>query len=155
MIISLFCAVRIRPICIPIDEPVRSRCFVDYTPFIAGWGHLQDGGKTSDVLYEKQVPVLDNAKCKERYRKLGKLFSENQFDESVMCAGILNGSRGDCQSDSGGPLMQPVRVDDVDDFRYYQTGVGSYGFGCAQSDTPTVYTRIQHFVNWIEETIKQ
>lgn len=28
--------VRIRPICLPVNEPVRTRAFVGYQPFVAG-----------------------------------------------------------------------------------------------------------------------
>lgn len=28
----------ITPICIPLNEPEKSKNFVNYTPFVAGWG---------------------------------------------------------------------------------------------------------------------
>ena len=37
--------------------------------------------------------------------------------------------------------------------RYTLLGVVSYGQGCADS-TPGVYTRVQGFLPWIKETIK-
>lgn len=110
---------RIRPICLPVDEPVRSRSFVGYNPFVAGWGRLQEGGKASNVLQELQLPILDNTECKEQYRKQGKLITENQFGDAVLCAGYLEGGKDSCQGDSGGPLMQPVRYDQSES-RYYQ-----------------------------------
>lgn len=41
---------RVNVICLPVDEPIRTRNFVDYQPFVAGWGRLQEGGKSSNVL---------------------------------------------------------------------------------------------------------
>lgn len=112
-----------------MNEPIRSRSFVDYQPFVAGWGRLQEGGKSSNVLQQLQLPVLDNADCKEQYQKQGKLFSENQFGDAVICAGSLHGGKDSCQGDSGGPLMQPVLNQDTRVHQYYQIGVVSYGIG--------------------------
>lgn len=74
--------------------------------FVAGWGRLQEGGKSSNVLQQLQVPVLANDECKEQYKNQGKLISEAQFSDVVLCAGFLNGGKDSCQGDSGGPLMQ-------------------------------------------------
>lgn len=149
-----FYVVRIRPICVPVNEPIRTRAFVGYQPFVAGWGRLQEGGKSSNVLQELQLPVLDNSECKEQYRKQGKLISENQFADAVICAGVLTGGHDSCQGDSGGPLMQPI-YDEEYGSRYYQIGIVSYGIGCARTDTPGVYSRVQHYVDWIQEKINQ
>lgn len=101
IVLILIRLVRIRPICLPVNEPVRTRSFVNYQPFVAGWGRLQEGGKSSNVLQELQLPVLDNSECKEQYRKQGKLISENQFGDAVICAGVLTGGHDSCQGDSG------------------------------------------------------
>lgn len=85
----------------PVNEPVRSRSFVDYQPFVAGWGRLQEGGKSSNVLQELQLPVLKNDVCRDRYQKQGKLLSEKQFSDRVLCAGVLTGGKDSCQGDSG------------------------------------------------------
>lgn len=76
-----------------------SRSFVGEGAHIAGWGRLQEGGRTSNVLQELQLPVLDNSECKERFRARGRLASENQFDRRILCAGDLNGGHDSCQGD--------------------------------------------------------
>ena len=91
--------------------------------------------------------------CKERYREQGKLVSENQISKSVLCVGNERGSLGDCQSDLGSALMQPVRYDEGGDYRYYQIGVASYGFDCEKTDAPAVYQSVQYFIDWIQEKI--
>lgn len=146
---------RVFPICLPVNEPIRSRSFVDYQPFVAGWGRLQEGGKSSNVLQQLQLPVLDNAECREQYKKQGKLISEYQFGDAVICAGYLEGGKDSCQGDSGGPLMQPVLNPNTRIHQYYQIGVVSYGIGCARTNTPGVYSSVQHFVDWIQDKIRE
>lgn len=76
-----------------------------------------------------QVPVLANDECREQYKKQGKLISENQFSDVILCAGFLNGGKDSCQGDSGGPLMQPVFNPPTKTHQYYQIGIVSYGIG--------------------------
>lgn len=99
--------------------------------------------------------MLENSECKTQYKKQGKLISENQFSDVVLCAGVLEGGQDSCQGDSGGPLMQPIFEPSISSFTYYQIGVVSYGIGCARTNTPGVYTRVQHFVDWIEEKVNE
>lgn len=143
----------VRPICLPLSEPIRSRNFEGYTPFVAGWGRTQEGGKSASVLQELQIPIISNAKCRELYTKIGKSLSEKQFNDAVMCAGELEGGKDSCQGDSGGPLMLPQR--DGTAFFYYQVGVVSYGIGCARAEVPGVYTRVAKFIDWIQEMVNQ
>lgn len=144
---------RIRPICLPVHEPLRSRSFLNYNPFVGGWGLSRQGGQYN-VMFEASLTVIDNESCKERYSKQRKLVSTNQFDDDgVICAGI--GHSDNCINDIGGPLIQPVYEKEIEDFRYYQIGVASYGISCKQSDTPSVYTKVQHFIDWIQDKIEQ
>lgn len=143
----------VRPICLPLDEPLRTKDFTGYNPFVAGWGRTEEGGKPSNILQQLQLPVLENEVCRTKYSKIGKLISEKQFDQAVLCAGELDGGKDSCQGDSGGPLMQPVSVDGVPNF--YQIGIVSYGIGCARPDVPGVYTRVQTFVDWIREKVNE
>jgi len=52
------------------------------------------------------------------------------------------------QGDSGGPL-QCRRTDGV----WQLAGVTSFGSGCARPGYPDVYTKIQHYLHWINKTI--
>lgn len=55
--------------------------------------------------------------------------------------------------DSGGPLMSPLIIDGQT--IYYQIGIVSYGIGCARTDVPGVYTRVQNFLDWITEKVAE
>lgn len=137
----------------PIHEPVQSQNFVSFNPFVAGWGRVQEGGRSSNILQQLQIEVLRNDECKEQYRKQGKLISEYQFGDAVLCAGNLAGGQDSCQGDSGGPLILPIFANGK--FPVYQIGIVSYGIGCARTNTPGVYTRVQHFVDWIQEKVNR
>ncbi|XP_062557292.1 uncharacterized protein LOC134222163 [Armigeres subalbatus] len=143
----------VRPICLPLSDPIRTRNFEGYTPFVAGWGRTQEGGKSANILQELQIPIISNGECRNLYAKINRAFSEKQFDDSVTCAGVLEGGKDSCQGDSGGPLMLPQR--DGVDFYYYQVGVVSYGVGCARAEVPGVYTRVAKFVDWIQQKVNE
>lgn len=141
----------IHPACLPKNEPLRSKSFVDFQPFVAGWGRTQEGGKSAEILQELQLPVLSNQVCHDRYASQRRLVTEDQFDNAVICAGVLTGGMDTCQGDSGGPLMYPEQT--AQDFRFYVIGVVSYGVGCARAEIPGVYTNVANFIDWIEEKI--
>ena len=51
------------------------------------------------------------------------------------------------QGDGGGPL-----VCEKDD-QWYQVGIVSFGIGCGRRNVPGVYTNVEAYGPWIEETI--
>uniref|UniRef100_A0A1A9WLK5 CLIP domain-containing serine protease n=1 Tax=Glossina brevipalpis TaxID=37001 RepID=A0A1A9WLK5_9MUSC len=141
----------IAPICLPYAPEFRQKSYVQHTPFVAGWGKTMEGGQSADVLQELQIPIFDNEVCRVRYEQQKRFFTENQFDEATICAGVLSGGKDTCQGDSGGPLMMPEPY--KDSVRYYLIGVVSYGIGCARPEIPGVYSSTQHFMDWIIEKI--
>ncbi|XP_050574714.1 venom protease-like isoform X1 [Bombus affinis] len=123
----------IRPICLPIDQPLRNNNFEGYHPFVAGWGTVKFGGDLSDELLEVQVPVIGNTECKKRYWPIDK----QRITTKVICAGEKG--KDACEADSGGPLMIPQQ------FTYYQIGVLSSGHNCGTVRFPAVYTRVTSY----------
>lgn len=98
---------RIRPICIATQGPLLNKQYIGYNPFVAGWGVTEEKGNPSKILQEVQLPVLENNVCKGKYQQVQRLLSEKQFNDGVLCVGVLSGGRDSCQGDSGGPLMAP------------------------------------------------
>ena len=65
----------------------------------------------------------------------------------MIMAGFPDGGYDSCQGDSGGPMV----VLAVDGQTYLQSGVVSWGNGCADPGYPGVYSRISYFADWICE----
>lgn len=52
------------------------------------------------------------------------------------------------QGDSGGPLQCSRK-----DGRWFLAGITSFGFGCGKPGYPDVYTRLSHYLPWINKQI--
>ncbi|XP_022123049.2 venom serine protease Bi-VSP [Pieris rapae] len=139
----------IKPICIPQNQKLRSLTFEKYNPLIAGWGDVAYRGPSATHLQVAQVPVVSNSACKETY----KPYKKQVIDERVLCAGWKDGRQDACQGDSGGPLMQPIWNSETYQTFFYQIGIVSFGNKCAEPGFPGVYTRVTHFVPWLEKRI--
>ncbi|KAL0868195.1 hypothetical protein ABMA27_007736 [Loxostege sticticalis] len=139
----------IRPICIPKDSELRARSFENYTPIIAGWGDTEFRGPSASHLQALQLPVLSNDFCANAYKN----YKNQRIDERVLCAGYKVGGKDACQGDSGGPLMQPIWNTQDYSTHFYQIGVVSFGRKCAEAGFPGVYTRVTHFVPWLEQKV--
>jgi len=133
------------PICLPIDEPLRSKNLVKLMPTVAGWGSIYFNGPSSSTLQETVLPVVENDLCKRAFG------NRSVIDDRILCAGYLRGGKDACQGDSGGPLMH--RISEGTNTRFYQIGVVSYGFRCAEAGYPGVYTRVTAFVDWIQKNL--
>ncbi|XP_055303511.1 proclotting enzyme isoform X2 [Sitodiplosis mosellana] len=139
---------KIRPICLPLFEPLRSADLTGYTPFVAGWGSTFFQGPQSSILQDTQVPIVSTGECEKSYKAI---FSTQVFDNRIICAG--NGAHDACQGDSGGPLMVSEMSDGDAGFHYVLVGIVSYGYECARDGFPGVYTRISTFLPWIQRNL--
>lgn len=59
---------KIRPICLPFQDPIRNMDLGNYNPFIAGWGATSFRGQPSEVLREAQITILPKEICEQNYR---------------------------------------------------------------------------------------
>ena len=67
--------------------------------------------------------------------------------DSQICAGGEKG-KDSCRGDSGGPLM----AEHLKKRKSNWFAVGILSFGdetCGEQDSPAVYTRVAHYVDWI------
>ncbi|XP_059413789.1 trypsin-like [Carassius carassius] len=128
----------IRPVCLAADG---SKFAAGSDSWVTGWGALQSGGAAPDILQEVMIPIVSNSDCSNAYGSLA-------ITSNMICAGLLNqGGKDSCQGDSGGPLVNR------NNSLWIQSGIVSFGIGCADPKYPGVYTRVSQYQNWITSTI--
>ena len=117
-----------------ISLPVRgSKPSVQSPAVVTGWGTTSEGGRRSYDLLAATIPIQDDSQCYRIYRTRYRV-------PEMLCAGAMEGGRDTCQGDSGGPMaVSGVLV-----------GITSFGRGCARRNAPGVYTRVSHYVDWIQ-----
>ncbi|XP_061081272.1 polyserase-2-like [Conger conger] len=108
--------------------------------WVTGFGALSESGRVANILQEVDVPVVGSRQC-------NCLYGVGTITSNMICAGLLEGGRDSCQGDSGGPMVQKRGS------IWVQTGVVSFGVGCARPDFPGVYSKVSRFQSWISEVI--
>ncbi|USE37317.1 serine protease [Endozoicomonas sp. SCSIO W0465] len=103
-----------------------------------GWGTLGYKKGQPDTLQVVKVPNVDRELCNSRY--------DGAITKNMLCAGFDEGGKDSCQGDSGGPLIYNHQG------TWYQLGVVSWGFGCAEPGYPGVYTNIFELLDWLRQT---
>lgn len=135
---------KVRPICMPTEDMDKTD-YVGETVRLVGWGTTSFQGPIANNLMEVDVKVVSNEECNKNYSSIeGSTFAyPDGINHNFICAGEPEGGKDSCQGDSGGPLMYE------DDGRWYQFGVVSFGYKCAEPGYPGVYTRVSNFLRWI------
>lgn len=110
---------------------------------VVGWGAVAYS-PTAELPYPTQlnqvsVPLVSRNICNAPISYDGAI---SQFQ---ICAGFAAGMKDSCVGDSGGPLML------LNNGRFEQVGIVSYGNGCAEAHQYGVYTRVPSYHTWISE----
>ncbi|KAI1289996.1 Proclotting enzyme [Halotydeus destructor] len=132
----------IRPVCLPTAEMDKNE-YVGEMTTVTGWGTTSFGGNLSQILMEVEVPVVGTEECNAAYKS--EMPSGGEINHSNICSGYDEGGKDSCQGDSGGPLVW----ESVDEKKWYEFGIVSYGYKCAEPKYPGVYTRVSAFLKWI------
>ncbi|XP_076764986.1 proclotting enzyme [Xylocopa sonorina] len=128
---------QVRPICLPGG----SQLYPGSMATVIGWGSLRESGPQPAILQEVSIPIWTNSECRLKYGAA----APGGIVDSFLCAGQT--AKDSCTGDSGGPLM-------VNDGRWTQVGIVSWGIGCGKGRYPGVYTRVTHFLPWIYKNLK-
>ena len=122
------------------QEPVLSE--PGTLAYVTGWGDIRSGRGTSfpNELHEVRVPIVSRTICNRPASYDGQVTSR------MLCAGRAVGGKDSCQGDSGGPLT----VANANGRYRIQTGIVSWGTGCAAPDFFGVYSRLAVLAPWVE-----
>ncbi|XP_066522321.1 transmembrane protease serine 9-like [Hoplias malabaricus] len=124
----------IRPVCLSaVDSVLHSGT----DTWVTGWGYIRAGVplQSPQTLQEVEVPLTGNRRCNCSYA--------GTITENMLCAGLREGGKDSCQGDSGGPMV--IKQGSV----WVQSGVVSFGTGCAEPKFPGVYSRVSKYQTWI------
>ncbi|XP_072312155.1 polyserase-2-like [Eucyclogobius newberryi] len=129
----------IRPVCLAATDSVFNS---GTDSWVTGWGSIREGEPLPfpETLQEVEVPVVGNRQC-------NCLNGVGTITDNMICAGLLAGGKDSCQGDSGGPMVS--KQGSV----WVQSGVVSFGFGCARANLPGVYSRVSNYQSWINSHI--
>ncbi|XP_076651149.1 trypsin V-B isoform X2 [Halictus rubicundus] len=136
----------IRPACLYLrydSVPVQA--------WVSGWGVTEFGDEEgSNTLQKAELRILDNIRCAIRHKPSIQI--PYGITPNMICAGDPAGgwSKDSCLGDSGGPL-QIIHPDNKCLFQVF--GITSFGQGCAFANMPGVYTKVSHYLNWIEDIV--
>ncbi|XP_026133110.1 serine protease 27-like [Carassius auratus] len=129
----------IRPVCLAAHNSVFNS---GTDSWITGWGNIGEGVPllSPNVLQEVDVSVIGNRQC-------NCLYGVGNITDNMICAGLLEGGKDSCQGDIGGPMVS------MQSSVWVQSGIVSFGTGCARPELPGVYTRVSHYEEWISSLV--
>uniref|UniRef100_A0A1I8MZQ1 Peptidase S1 domain-containing protein n=1 Tax=Musca domestica TaxID=7370 RepID=A0A1I8MZQ1_MUSDO len=105
---------------------------------VSGWGLTKENSnRVSAQVRTVTVPIISKARCAANYRQLLTL------TPTMFCAAAPG--KDACTGDSGGPAVCNGRL----------CGVVSFGYGCARSNFPGIYTSIRSVQGIIRKALKQ
>ncbi|XP_034413556.1 serine protease 27-like [Cyclopterus lumpus] len=120
----------IQPVCLASEG---STFHSGVSSWVTGFSNTQVDSR-ADILQEVNVPIVGNNECKCAYPFI---------TDNMICAGFREGGKDACQGDAGAPLVTK------NGFTWIQSGIVSFGKGCARPMTPGGYTRVSQYQDWI------
>lgn len=131
----------VAPVCMPGSSGQGTQ-YESKAAIVSGWGTLSSGGGRPSKLQEVTVNTMPNSQCCAS----NTAYSCNDITSRMICASSPN--KDSCQGDSGGPLVVQ------EGSSYTLAGIVSWGYGCAQSNAPGVYSRVTNQLGWLNGNIQ-
>lgn len=134
---------RVAAVCLP-DLSLAEQNLEGMIATVVGWGATSLGGEHQQTLREVEIPIVSTDECALAYSRIKSAAFLARGSTHVLCAGLKEGGKDSCKSDSGGPLMMQMAGE-----RWAIIGIVSFGHRCAEPGFPGVYTKITHYLEWI------
>ncbi|XP_072382738.1 clotting factor G beta subunit-like isoform X17 [Diabrotica undecimpunctata] len=111
-----------------------------------GWGVTEYAGEQNNLLLYININEVSTEECSNSYSNYKSTLPHGIDGDTMICAGGKN--RIDtCVGDSGGPLQDSYGVG------IKIVGITSFGKPCGLTESPSVYTRVSYYVDWIERIV--
>ncbi|XP_055012307.1 serine protease 27-like, partial [Boleophthalmus pectinirostris] len=124
----------IQPVCLAARG---SSVHSGVSAWVAGWGFTSENNFTFPAaLREVSLPIIGDNQCECAIPFF--------LPPDTLCAGYSEGGKDACQGDSGGPLVVK------EGRRWVQVGVVSVGEGCGRAETPSVFSEVSLYEDWIK-----
>ncbi|KRF98265.1 uncharacterized protein Dwil_GK26982 [Drosophila willistoni] len=122
----------IRPICLPFDNEVRSKAYLDKKYQTIGWGQTENFEFTNDLMMAS-FQRIDQFKCK--------------YSKTILCLGDVE----TCVPNIGSPLMNTYTVNGLE--RVVQAGIANTFISRCGAGGPVAYTNLGEYIPWISRQI--
>jgi hypothetical protein len=118
--------------------------------FAYGWGAVEDHANRTTVLRKVRLSILNDTVCQITHNKT----NQYQYDlEKRLCAANDELYKSVCRGDDGGPFVCPLKNNPS---IWIQYGIASNNAGCdPDGGPPSLFTRVSHYIDWIEKTIRE
>ncbi|XP_053660754.1 serine protease snake-like [Anopheles marshallii] len=134
----------IRPACLWETEDRHVKRYV-----ATGFGYNEAySGVLSTTMMKVQLDEFPVADCVRMFKGQPKFRSG--IKDGQLCIGSIVQGRDTCQGDSGGPLQV---VSDSKSCSYGVIGITSTGGICGIGNSKAVYTKVSHYIDWIEDNV--
>ncbi|KAF5290817.1 hypothetical protein FQA39_LY14579 [Lamprigera yunnana] len=138
-VLTLKDSIRFSDVAQPVNLPAQDEAApVNEPSVLVGWGARETWGGTSSTLQKVQLKIYSHEDCKAAHSSV--IYEHN------LCSGVVEGWKGQCSGDSGGPLTAGGK----------QHGVVSWSRKpCAIVGYPGVYARVSSYIDWIHEKVAE
>ncbi|XP_045530233.1 serine protease snake-like [Pieris brassicae] len=117
---------------------------------VTGWGTtVYKSRDFSDVLQKARVERFESVECEKKYNHI-RLMPNGFNSTTQLCYGDRFSNRDTCEGDSGGPLQ---KIHPTIRCMYSVIGITSMGKSCGIAGEPSIYTRVEYYLPWIEEIV--
>jgi len=130
----------VRPACLP-----QAYDTVPRRAWVTGWGAKEFSEDSSDKLQKVQLDLIDNYNCTLRLNSSFDI--PYNITPAMLCA---HNWHKNCPGNFDGPLQVTLHENEC---LFQVIGITSFGVTCAQIDAPGVYTRVSHYIPWIESQV--
>ncbi|XP_068998590.1 complement component 1, r subcomponent [Embiotoca jacksoni] len=139
----------IMPVCLPAEDVVYIAGIMGQVSGFGVTGNHSSRFLTNKLKYV-HVPVVGQQACSRSVSLLKvKRFDIPNLTNNMFCAGVPEGGKDSCQGDSGGPFTL------ANNGRFWAAGIVSWGIDCGQRGTYGVYTKVSHYLDWINKTMQE